>query len=507
MVWIEGCAAQAAGDRIERSSGAIRVANLTTKRIDRRVPSESRDRSTIRPADAVAGAASSIATATRLISETAHDLRSPMTAVREAVRLVRDGELGALNEPQHSLLSDAIDQCDCIDHLVGEMLTLDRLRGGPPRAKRRLVSLDEIRESVDQTLRPWAVPRAVAVNWTSAADPRLKVYVDPAALRRLLVNLAVNAIRVSPDGGAVMIDARLVGSGQAVRWSVIDRGTGMNDIQLRSIAAKQTSSGGGEGLGLMISRQLAALHFSKLSIQSMLGWGTAVSFLTPYGTPRAVAERWVQWRRIFRQPSTDTIAGRLAVIEQGTPGVRPPRSVLTNQVPGAIEISVDQRKPRSSESFSLSTLTLGAAMSLRAADRFDEHLQNQLDLFELGFRVGSRRWVCVVDVDQTAAKERFDLLLQSSRQEIENLRISLGPVKTLSLESNDVAGVLGDLLVRRCLSQVTGTCIQASDEVRLGTTPLDHSEYAAERLEREVRRLQESPFARSEIRQESRSFA
>ena len=58
----------------------------------------------------------------RLISETAHDLRAPLATIREAVRLVRDGDLGQVSTEQTEYLSAAMNQCDCAVQLVEELV-------------------------------------------------------------------------------------------------------------------------------------------------------------------------------------------------------------------------------------------------------------------------------------------------------------------------------------------------------------------------------------------------
>ena len=67
------------------------------------------------------------------MSETAHDLRSPLTTVRESIRLIRDGDLGAASVDQRAYLTSAMDQCDCMFQMIGEMLQLERLRTGTCR--------------------------------------------------------------------------------------------------------------------------------------------------------------------------------------------------------------------------------------------------------------------------------------------------------------------------------------------------------------------------------------
>ena len=230
------------------------------------------------------------------MSETAHDLRSPLTTVRESVRLVHDGDLGEINEHQRLCLADAINQCNCIEHMVSEMVQLDRMRSGLPRVHRQWISIASIRQSIDETLRPWVLPRDIRVVWDGADDPNLLAFADPPSLRRLVVNLVTNAIRVTGEGQSVLISLEPTGGGEAVRWTVADQGCGISESDLQQIASHQVSNSGGEGLGLMICRQLAALHFSPLTIRSQLGCGTQVSFEIAAGGPRSVAACWTRWR-------------------------------------------------------------------------------------------------------------------------------------------------------------------------------------------------------------------
>ena len=206
--------------------------------------------------------------AVRLLSETAHDLVSSITTIRESVRLVREGDLGMINEEQALCLSAAMDQCDCMNQMVGEMVQLERLRTGVPRVHRKWYPAMNVRAAVDETLRPWALPRNITVIWDGADNPNLSVFVDPSMLRRLIVNLVANSIRATADGECVLVRLQPIRGGDAIEWSIVDQGSGISEANLQRIAAKQNTSEESEGLGMTICRQLAALHFSTLKIRS-----------------------------------------------------------------------------------------------------------------------------------------------------------------------------------------------------------------------------------------------
>src|SRR6056297_1003103 len=103
--------------------------------------------------------------AAKLLSETAHDLRLPLTGVREAIRLIHDGDAGPVTMFQRELLGDALGQCDAIQQLADNMLRVDRLRNGAPAIVRRWIAPAELREASLSVLNSIAVPRRVTIAW------------------------------------------------------------------------------------------------------------------------------------------------------------------------------------------------------------------------------------------------------------------------------------------------------------------------------------------------------
>ncbi|MCG8651128.1 MAG: HAMP domain-containing histidine kinase [Pirellulales bacterium] len=428
--------------------------------------------------------------AARLISETAHDIRSPLTSIRESIRLVCQGDLGDINAEQRGCLSAAINQCDCIDQLVGELAQLDRIRSGLLRVRRRWIPVSEIRQSVDETLQPWTLPREITVVWDGADDPNQVVFADPSSLRRLIVNLVANAIRVTSDGECVLIDLQAVRGGEAIRWTVIDQGTGISEAEMRQLASRQVSTSGGEGLGLMICRQLSAAHFSMLNLRSRLGTGTEVSFETPSGGPKSVAACWMRWRRAqLRSLGQSAAALRADGPERSQVMMPAPRRGRMNPPSVTVEITTDNEVPRNENEMVMGTVTLGAAMSRQAADQFDKLVQSQLRLFDLVYRVDTRRWVWVFDANQATIARRIDTINDAAQAQIDNVRLNWGRPQRLALDSRRTRAMFSDLLTRESLAASSSSRVQDANEVRLGTAPIEHSNVAARRLDAELRRL------------------
>ncbi|TWU33321.1 sensor histidine kinase [Novipirellula artificiosorum] len=424
----------------------------------------------------------------QMLSETAHDLRSPLTTIRESIRLVHDGDLGPIQHEQQACLSAAIDQCDCIDQMVGEMVQLERLQSGIPRAQRGWVSVSEVRTAVEETLRPWTLPRNIDVLWDGAEDAKLLVFADPAILRRMIVNLVVNAIRATPENESVLVRLQKTPGGEAICWSVIDQGVGITPAQMKRIESQQFSSSSGEGLGLAICRQLAALHFSTLRLRSRTGYGTDASFLTPVGGPKSVAECWVRWRKRVSDGETETKQ------HQSDPSSENLRSKIQRRVrldPPllSVELMHNGASPRQPESFALGTVSLGAAMARDAADDFDRVLQTHQRLFDFAYRVDTRRWVWVFDADSTSVIGRIQSITEAAQAALRGIRLQWGKTNQITLDHRATTAKLSDLLIRETLAAHAPSTIADANQVRLGTKPIEPSTTATERLELELRRL------------------
>ncbi|MCP4944894.1 MAG: HAMP domain-containing histidine kinase [Planctomycetaceae bacterium] len=436
------------------------------------------------------------------MSETAHDLRSPLTTVQESIRLIKDGEQGDLTSDQLLYLTSAMDQCDCMFQMIDEMVQLERLRTGIPRVHRQWISISEIRKSIDETLRPWALPRKIDVLWDIMLDAETKVYADLALVRRLVVNLATNAIRVTPENGVVLVQLQRPRSSSSVRWAIIDRGGGIkrkvlqrmscNDDAIDSTGAVTGSMSGGEGLGLLISRQLAALHFSDLQICSRFGQGTEVSFATVFGGPRGVADAWSNWRMenrtSLRKPRHRD--GRLQRVDQGNHLAAEKAAKKCVESPiMSVKLSHNATRPRCDNKVVAGIVSLGAAVPRSTADMFDHFMQRQQRMYDFVYRVESRQWVWAFDLDLEALEARIESISDAVIAQIPDARMTWSEPQIIPLGDRVTHSRLSDLLVRSTLAASSSTNVNDQDEVRLGTLPIGESKVAASRLDNELRRL------------------
>jgi signal transduction histidine kinase len=119
---------------------------------------------------------------------------------------------------------------------------------------------------------------------------------DPDRLVQALTNLVSNAIKFSPAGGQVRIDARP--EGDHVTFRIEDHGRGIPPDRLESVFGRfqQVDSSdarhkGGTGLGLAITKTIVERHGGQIAVESELGRGSVFSFTIPAADGRAAAER------------------------------------------------------------------------------------------------------------------------------------------------------------------------------------------------------------------------
>ena len=115
--------------------------------------------------------------------------------------------------------------------------------------------------------------------------------------------------------------------------------------------------------------------------------------------------------------------------------------------------------------------------------------QSQLQIFDLVYRVDTRRWVWVLDVDDRDAGERISAITDAAKSAIPSLRLRWSDPQMIPIDEKRTASRLSDLLIRQTLAASTSTHATDTNQVRLGTAPIAPSNIAAARLEVELLRL------------------
>jgi two-component system, NtrC family, sensor histidine kinase GlrK len=212
-----------------------------------------------------------------------HELRSPITSVREAAHLLAEGVPGPLTAKQARLVAIVRRSTERLLRLVNQILDMSRLRAGVLPLEYVALDLDWLVARATEELRPQAEEARVAIV-RERVGTRFTVLGDEDRLVQVLVNLLANAVRFTPVGGTVTV--RLVDAGPECEIQVEDTGVGIPAAELPHIfeSYRQAHPGrGGTGLGLAIVRGLVQAHGGRVTAESQEGKGSRFTVLLPRG--------------------------------------------------------------------------------------------------------------------------------------------------------------------------------------------------------------------------------
>ncbi|HEV8583684.1 MAG TPA: HAMP domain-containing sensor histidine kinase [Methylomirabilota bacterium] len=210
-----------------------------------------------------------------------HELRSPLTSVREAAHLLRDGVPGALNPKQARLVTVIGHSTDRLLRLVNQMLELSRLRAGVLPLAREKVDVARVVGRAVEELRPQAEEGGLTLARERTGE-RFEARGDEDRLAQVVVNLVANAVRFTPRGGRVVV--RLIDAGPEIEIQVEDTGVGIPAGAVPHIFESWRQAHrdrGGTGLGLAVVRGVVQAHGGRVTVESQEGKGSRFTVLLP----------------------------------------------------------------------------------------------------------------------------------------------------------------------------------------------------------------------------------
>ncbi|MBI1379334.1 MAG: DUF4118 domain-containing protein [Frankiales bacterium] len=235
-----------------------------------------RDRLAARAADALR-LEQADAVRTALLAAVSHDLRTPIAGIKASIATLRDHSLHLETADRDELLDSTAEATDRLDALVANLLDLSRLQTGAVRPVMAPVSLDEVLHRALQAVPPGAVEDA------TLEDLPL-VLTDAGLLERVVANIVENAVRHSPSGLPVRLDAHV--SDGRLRLLVLDRGPGvaLADRQRMFQAFQRlgdSPAGTGVGLGLAVATGLADAVGATVDVEDTPGGGLTMVVSIP----------------------------------------------------------------------------------------------------------------------------------------------------------------------------------------------------------------------------------
>ena len=216
-----------------------------------------------------------------LVSDVAHELRTPLMNIRGYLELLQDQVL----EPTPETLASLYEETSLLSRLVADLQDLSLAEAGQLRLVRRPVSLAEVTSQAVQIVRPHLVRKNLALRVHIPTDLPC-VGADQERVAQILRNLLSNAIMHTSSSGEISITANVIES--MVKVSVQDTGIGITPEHLPylferfyRVDSSRARATGGTGLGLAIVKQVVQAHGGQIVVDSQPGKGACFTFTLP----------------------------------------------------------------------------------------------------------------------------------------------------------------------------------------------------------------------------------
>lgn len=236
--------------------------------------------------DRLAASAGAISAKDRALATLAHDIRSPLGAIKGYCELLEEEIYGPVNDRQREVLGRVRMSGRHLLSLLDNVMDMARLNAGIVRVESERVGLAQVAREALHMLIPAADAKLQALQLGESAD--VTVTADAARVRQVLVNLIGNAVKFTPQDGAITVTTSLHGGGGVLRGEVriTDTGPGIAPAERAAIfepyyRSEGTAHAPGVGLGLAISRALVEQMGGALEVESEPGAGSTFIIRLP----------------------------------------------------------------------------------------------------------------------------------------------------------------------------------------------------------------------------------
>ena len=231
-----------------------------------------------------------------LLSSVSHDFRTPLATIIGASSSLAESRSALTEEQKQELAQVIMEESEHLNNLVRNLLEMTRLESGALSLKKNWYSIEEIVGSCMNRLERLLRNRLVSIRIPQ--DLPLVPF-DEILIQQVLLNLLENAVRYTPEGTEIEIDASKqtsAESGDAVILRVSDRGPGIKVGEEEMIFTKfyrsEPFQHAGVGLGLAICKAILEVHGGVIRAKNRDGGGAEFTIELPLeGTPPSIVEQ------------------------------------------------------------------------------------------------------------------------------------------------------------------------------------------------------------------------
>jgi len=225
-------------------------------------------------------------TKSEFVSIAAHQLRTPLSAIKWTLKMLLSGDLGKITDEQKEFIGKSYESNERMISLINDLLNVTRIEEGRYVLKRDAVDMIKMIENIIKSYRSLIKQRQVRFRFKEPKERLAKIVVDEEKLELATRNLFDNAIRYSLPGGEIVVELKK--SEKNIEFSIKDSGVGIPNDQQNRIFSKFFRGANvirmetdGSGLGLFISKNIIEAHGGNIWFESEEGRGTTFYFTIP----------------------------------------------------------------------------------------------------------------------------------------------------------------------------------------------------------------------------------
>ena len=223
----------------------------------------------------------------QLLADVSHELKTPLAAIRGYVETLGMPELPLDENTRRRYLDIVGEETVKLEQIVGDLLDLARLEGGGVTFAPEAVPVAKLFQRVNDRHERELIEHQIALDSRVALEAA-EVWADPTRIEQVLQNLVSNAVRHTPEGGRIVLEA--TSDGDSVRLVVRDSGPGIPDQHLprifdrffkADVSRSDPRSKAGSGLGLSIVKAIVERHGGRVAAANADAGGAEFSIELP----------------------------------------------------------------------------------------------------------------------------------------------------------------------------------------------------------------------------------
>ncbi|MGE9269724.1 MAG: ATP-binding protein, partial [Verrucomicrobiales bacterium] len=361
-------------------------------------------------------------TKSRFFANISHELRTPLTLILGPAENLRANERFGKDVAFLEHLDTIEDNALRLLRLINDILDLVKLDSEEASLRPEAINVPEFINGLNNHLKAIAALKSIEISSTSHCDDQELVWLDRDRLEKIMLNLAVNAVKFTPPGGYIKLGAQTLNG--TLTLSVEDSGEGMSKEDLERIfvrfwqadmSAKRRHRG--TGIGLALVKSLTESMDGKIDVQSELNQGTVftVKIPAPMPEPGALIERPEKPKDVLDSFHEKARLSGADVMEDVDPVEDADTTKEAAEVNGAITQPLPQALPSLPQVGELSATELagkvkglGKRKRILIADDEDSmrhFIARQLDEYDvIGARDGDEAWSII-------QREALDLIV------------------------------------------------------------------------------------------------